>query len=268
MQEPSLTILILTCDAYKEIWDPTFFYFRKNWPDCPYPVYFVSDKKTTYQRKGVTVLSFEGKDFGGRVFSALQQVKTPYVLFLQEEYWLTRKVKTEKIQYLLGLMESKNISYLRLQMYQRLQLGKKIGKKVRSYSVERVFDIDNHPFLAKKDVLLKMAEGNDEAHVFERRLSKRAAALEIKAAVSKPSYFAYQEALVRGLFFRKAFRMAIKSECYHGKRRQMTRWEETKFYIHRILRDDCPRFLFNIIRKKAHAKGKLLAGEEPEDLNR
>lgn len=241
MQNPALTIIILTCDAYKEIWDPAFFYFRKSWPDCPYPVYFVSDKKTTYQQKGVTVFTFVGKEFGGRVFEALQKVQTPYVLFLQEEYWLRKPINNLKINSLLENMETANIQYLRLQEYQRLNKRARLGKRVRKYTLERVYDADNHCFIAQTSALLAAASGHEEAHFFERHLTKRLIAQQANAAVASTRYFPFQEALVRGIFFRQASQMAKKSHCYQGTRREMTRFQEMKYYYHRLSRDYCPR---------------------------
>jgi hypothetical protein len=266
MKNQRMTIMIISCDLYRELWDCTFHFFDKNWPDCPYPKLLVSDKKTDYVRDGVQVLAIEGRDFGGRINEACQSVHTPYVLFVPEEYWVTKPIKSDQIEYLLDLMEKNDLGYLRMQQYQRLKKGRRIGNGVRSIAIERSFDVDNHPFIARTEILQGGAAADEEAHVYERRLSKRYLAMGVEAAYAKKRYFPFQEALTRGLFFRRAYRMALLSGCYRGGRREMTSWEECKFNAHIKPRDWCPRWLYAIIRRQAHKKGHLLAGEEPEDL--
>lgn len=267
MKPDRLTIMIPTCAVYGELWDCTFHFYDKRWADCPYPKVLVTDRRTDYVHAGVKVIAVEGRDFGGRIHEACAEIKTPYVLFVPEEYWLTKNVNTDQIEYLLDLMDEKGLSYLRMQQYQRLKKKKRIGKGVRSISIERAFDVDNHPFIARTEILENGAPSDEEAHVYERRLSKRYIAMGVEAAYAKSRYFPFQEALTRGLFFRKAYRMAISSGVYTGSRRAMTRWEEFKFNAHIKPRDWCPRWLYRLLQKHAHKNGRLLAGEEVEDLN-
>ena len=41
----SVSILINSCDAYEDIWEPFFRCFSENWPDCPYPIYLNTETK-------------------------------------------------------------------------------------------------------------------------------------------------------------------------------------------------------------------------------
>jgi len=42
-------VLIASCDAYSDAWAPFFALMKKYWPDCPYPIYLISN----YQDPGI-----------------------------------------------------------------------------------------------------------------------------------------------------------------------------------------------------------------------
>ncbi len=41
-----LAILVCSCDKYADVWEPFFKLFFKFWPDCPYPIYLLSNYLT------------------------------------------------------------------------------------------------------------------------------------------------------------------------------------------------------------------------------
>lgn len=41
-----VAVVVASCDAYADLWEPFFRLFRRYWPDCPYPVYLGSNFRT------------------------------------------------------------------------------------------------------------------------------------------------------------------------------------------------------------------------------
>lgn len=78
-------------DGCSDIWDVFFDIWEKFWEDCHYPVYLVTNEKN-YSRKNVIVLK-TGKEINWffRTIASLEQMKEKYVLFMLEDYFLSKK---------------------------------------------------------------------------------------------------------------------------------------------------------------------------------
>lgn len=115
-----LTILVNTSDSFEDCWNPFFTLFARYWPDCPYPI----------------VLNTETKDFGfpglnitaSRVAAGeprrltwsqclarcLDSIETPYVFYLQEDYFLEAPVKAAQFESLLAEMRAGYADVIRI----------------------------------------------------------------------------------------------------------------------------------------------------------
>lgn len=54
-----VTILVNSCDRYKDTWYPYFYLLRKQWPNCPYRI-VLNVEKETFNFKGVDVFHIGG----------------------------------------------------------------------------------------------------------------------------------------------------------------------------------------------------------------
>lgn len=107
-----LSIIVLSCDDYSDLWDDFFNFKERFWPDCPYPTYLVNDTKQ-YNRKGVTVLNAgEGVMWSTRVRKALERIDTPYVCPILDDHYIIRTVNTRHFEELVSFAETNNVSYL------------------------------------------------------------------------------------------------------------------------------------------------------------
>jgi hypothetical protein len=109
-----VTVLISSFDGYSECWGPVCHGFRKYWPDCPYPVLLMTNTKD-HPDEMVKVLKVGGgRDWSGRMITALERIETPYVMYFQEDYWINAPVETAKITTYVDLMERYGLNYIRL----------------------------------------------------------------------------------------------------------------------------------------------------------
>ncbi len=109
-------IFISSCDSYSDAWEPFFTLFFKYWPDCPFPIYLISTTKK-YNDSRVNMINFpnlKDTNWAERIKNSLQIYPYKYIIYFQEDYFLTKSVNTEKILSLLDLMREENAAYLRL----------------------------------------------------------------------------------------------------------------------------------------------------------
>ena len=112
MEKEKLSILVLSCDDYSDLWDDFFSFKERYWPDCPFPTYLVNDTKQ-YDRKGITVLNAgAGVKWSTRVRKALERIETPYVCPILDDHYIIRSVNTQHFQELLDYTIANNVTYL------------------------------------------------------------------------------------------------------------------------------------------------------------
>jgi hypothetical protein len=93
----SISVVVSSCDRFYDAWRPFAFFFRKYWPDCPFPVYLVVNElrvRSTWLR-AIRVGPDEG--WATTMQRALADIDTPYILYLQEDYFLTAPVRAEQL---------------------------------------------------------------------------------------------------------------------------------------------------------------------------
>lgn len=111
-KDVKMSILVLSCDEYSDLWDDFFSFLERYWPDCPYPTYLVNDT-LPYKREGVTVLNAgKGVRWSTRVRKAVERIVTPYICPILDDHFIIRTVNTGHIANLLNFVEKNNVSYL------------------------------------------------------------------------------------------------------------------------------------------------------------
>ena len=93
----SVAVVVSSCDAFFDVWRPFAFFFRKHWPDCPFPIFLIVNE---LQIRSASIQALPvGPDRGwaSNMKSALEQLDTSHVLYLQEDYFLNRPVRRDQL---------------------------------------------------------------------------------------------------------------------------------------------------------------------------
>ena len=178
-----LSILVLSCDNYSDLWDDFFKLKEKFWPDCPYHWYVVTESKD-YQRENVGVIKC-GKElnWAGRFRKAVQTVDTPLVGVFLEDYYINATIDNERIRGLVDFSIEKGVDFLDLGNV----FKHKINQPNKQYFADHLMIIDKHlrygldtaAAIWKKEYLLeKLGEGDYSAWKFEADRCTEAASEE------------------------------------------------------------------------------------------
>jgi hypothetical protein len=99
----SFTIIVNTSDSYSDCWAPFFTLFERYWPECDARV-LLNTELATFAPGGVAVESTRVQEGSERrltwsecLLRCLDQVRTPLVLYMQEDYFLEERVDAEAI---------------------------------------------------------------------------------------------------------------------------------------------------------------------------
>jgi len=107
------TVLVTSCDAYRDVEAPFLKFFRKYWPDCPFEL-VVNGETAAEPGFDREILSGRGKTWSQMLVEALDQIDTPYVILLMNDYYLESKVDTPRMLALLDVAKSADVLNLRL----------------------------------------------------------------------------------------------------------------------------------------------------------
>lgn len=93
-QFKDLSVLVLSCDKYAELWDPFFTLLYRHWPELKtdnkdLPLYLIANSKR-YNDPRVQMINIQNeKSWSDNMLFALDQIKSDYVLILLEDYYIT-----------------------------------------------------------------------------------------------------------------------------------------------------------------------------------
>ena len=171
-KDNNVSMLVLSCDAYSDLWDDFFNLRDIYWPDCDYNWCVVTESKS-YEREGVKVVkSGKGVDWAGRFRIAVQFVDTPYVGVFLDDFFINARIDNKRIKNMVDFMKNNNVNYIDLGNVFR----HKIDQPNKTYYADHLIVIDKHlrygidtaAALWDKNYLLeKLGEGDYSAWKFE-----------------------------------------------------------------------------------------------------
>lgn len=113
--DPASTALVVSsCDAYSDAWAPFFALLRRYWPDCPFPVFLISNEQSCADPDVTTITVGEDRGWASNLLTALPHIAGRRILYFQEDYFLQRPVDTGRIQRLIQFADDVDAGYIRL----------------------------------------------------------------------------------------------------------------------------------------------------------
>ena len=162
-----LSVLVSSCDRYSDCWLPFEHGLAKYWPDCPYPVYLISNALELASDRITTLRLGSDAGWAPNLIAALQRVPTSHVLYMQEDYWLNAPVDTPRIQGYLELMERTGAAYLRLAAVPGPDLDFPEDPRVGVISAGAPFRTSLQAAIWRKDALLDLVLPDESGWLFE-----------------------------------------------------------------------------------------------------
>lgn len=93
----SITVLVSSCDAFFDVWRPFVFFFRKQWPACPFPVCLITNELRVDSKVIQPLPVGPDRGWATNLQIALEQIQTEHVLYMQEDYFLTAPVRSSQL---------------------------------------------------------------------------------------------------------------------------------------------------------------------------
>jgi hypothetical protein len=119
----NLTVLVNSTDTFSDCWPPFFQLFKRYWPSCPCHVVLNTETKDYSDTELQLVCSkVQANDPAGSprlswsdcLIRCLEVVRTPYILYLQEDYFLNGPVDQDFVAQCVDVMVEHSVPHIRL----------------------------------------------------------------------------------------------------------------------------------------------------------
>jgi len=172
--QKELAVIIKTCDNFSDVWRPFFILFDKFWPDCPWPIYLISETQVFAHPKVITLNTGTDCEWSAMMIHALGQIETPNILFLLEDYFLNKPVSSEEITRLLEALKNDGASCLRLYPTISMELKPSNSEYFGVIDNREEYLVSTQASIWKKEELLSLLVPTENVWDFERNASVRA----------------------------------------------------------------------------------------------
>ena len=205
-----LAIVINSCDKYSDLWETFFYFFNKNWPDCPFKRYLISNNIQP-NINDVEIIKV-GKDisWSNNLLLALKQLEQKYILFFLDDLFLIKLVDTERLVDVFKVFKSINGNSFKLISMPKpdTKFNEFFGiiSPGALYRTTTVFSIWN------RTILLKLLNKNENAWEFELNGSIRSDPINNFFSTYENMFF-WIHGVIRGKWVRKSVKL-IKSQGY------------------------------------------------------
>lgn len=169
--DKDLVVLVVSCDAYRDVEMPFLRLFRRYWSDCPFELVLVAETG----REGMpdapsfdrVVATGFGKNWCQMLVEVLEKIDAPYVLMLMNDYFLNASVDTGAIKRRLAQAVEFNAVNLRLNPNPPGRI-KWHDTDLLEYPKNIAYCVTCQTGIWNRKYLLNLAKRNKSAWEFER----------------------------------------------------------------------------------------------------
>lgn len=165
-------IVISSCDAFSDCWIPMIYSLNSFWADCPYQINFISNKKKFNDKKIRFINVGKDKGFASNLKYALNQIDADFIIYFQEDYFLTTHVNTIAIMNHINYCYDRNIDFLKIHANDfLLRDNYRIGES--DYCMNPIdvrYSINTSIAIWKKDTLKKLCVEGYSGWDWERNI--------------------------------------------------------------------------------------------------
>jgi len=169
--EIDLGVFIASCDRYSDLWEPFFYFFRKYWSDCPFPVYLMSN--TNRHCLGIPI-QVQGSCWSEEMRNALLLFPHQYLLYFQDDYFLNRKVNNQDLERILDVLCEYRPAYFRLFPHRGPKEGVLLDDDIQYLNKDELFSCSLQVAIWEKKSLLELLNKVENIWQFELNAGQRA----------------------------------------------------------------------------------------------
>lgn len=171
----NMAIYVSSYDGCCDLWNPFFYLFHRFWDPCVFPIYLINNLLDYSDNKVKVINTGAEKDWFDRTIRSLKEINHKYILFMLEDYFLSKKVNNKDFIEIVEFMEKNQVYY-----YQLSNGNTKSHNSMRTaINAKSPYAISLQPAIWNRDVFIKILEEIDGKtpwdveHYFVQKFDKK-----------------------------------------------------------------------------------------------
>lgn len=177
--DSKMTILIVSCDKYKDVADLSLFFLKQYWPNCKYRILIATEQLDHHSDVAETIICGKDTSWTKEALIALSCISSPYVFLLVDDLFFYEIVDDNEMSNIIDFIEKNDIKYYNFPLHERRNKKYSMcnsNKDVELISADRPYGVTIGKGIWKKEELLKvLGDGTKTAWQIENDFSKSAA---------------------------------------------------------------------------------------------
>jgi hypothetical protein len=254
--DENITIIILSCAKFSDLWDNNVSLLKKFWPNHP-KYQIISDGEALYPFRSREHLKIFNSEPSNRLIAAIDEVTTKYVFLTFDDYFLKKSVDEKHLIQIFEFIIKNDVDYCRF--FKKPKIKTKINELgLKKLPLQNVYEVNMYPGLWKVDSLKKVLVPNEDIWKTEVRLTKRARENGLFCfAYLKENIFPFEDIVRKGKYLRSGLKFIKKNDLYISDREVRTYGEDFKLFIQTLASDYLPKGIANLVKKWQRKKGKV-----------
>lgn len=234
-----LSIYVSSYDGAFDLWKNFFNIFYHYWNDCVYPLYLVNNnlpfdyKSIKYVGKRPQVIHTGDEiDWFHRTIKSLKKINSEYILFLLEDYYLSKKQNNDDFEEIINFMRKNNAWYYQLSLNREVS-----GEKIVPAQDNINYPISLQPAIWSRRKLIEVLENIKGSTPWDfenyfKVLYENGTGAKIEGAYyDTRDILGYKNGVLRGKWIPSTIRFYKKNGIIIdlGKRSMLSKWGELKF---------------------------------------
>lgn len=242
-RDNDIALLVVSCDAYKDLWRPFFYSFFKYWPDCPYPIFLGANESAYSDPRIRSILVGPDKDYSSNLLAILDRIETSWLILWIEDLLLSAPINTARLSNLIAVAQNHQVGYLKLSANTPWAFTKDKTQEMGPIPKRVKYRATIGLALWNKNILSRLLRPGESAWEIERNGSSRSNAFIepfycLSTNVRSNPPISYVHTVMKGRWIRDALPFLRKEglgDCIPNRSIQFF-WSYlyTKMYLHRL----------------------------------
>jgi hypothetical protein len=208
-RDNNTALLVVSCDAYKDLWRPFFHCLFKYWPDCPYPIFLGSNESDYSDSRIKSILVGPDKDYSSNLLATLTHIDYPWVILWIEDFLLSAPVENARLSKMMTDAQTRGAGYLKLIASFPYAYPKNRTEEIGIIPKGIKYRVNIGVTLFKKEVLVSLLRSGESAWEIEYKGASRSKNIPedfycLNANIKSNPPISYINAVARGKWMRNA----------------------------------------------------------------
>lgn len=113
----TMSIVVVSCDSYKDILEQYLYYLHTNWSDCNYRILLGMENEKVDDTVAESIICGKGSTWTQRAIDCINATNSRYILLSVDDLFIGEKVNSNDFCEILEFMKEEKIKYYRIPVF-------------------------------------------------------------------------------------------------------------------------------------------------------